>query len=123
MRRILGVSCLFFLAACGGGTADSPTDPTGPPPPPPPPAPTIGPPASIAVQQGDGQVGEPGVALATHPAVVVKDANSRVVPNVAVTFAVDSGGGSIESGVATTGADGIATSGNWTLGSAEGGTP
>lgn len=120
MRRILGVSCLFFLAACGGGTADSPTDPTGPPPPPPPPAPTIGPPASIAVQQGDGQVGEPGVALATHPAVVVKDANSRVVPNVAVTFAVDSGGGSIESGVATTGADGIATSGNWTLGSAEG---
>src|SRR5207253_7059009 len=49
------------------------------------------------------------------PAVVVRDAASLPVPNVAVTFAVASGGGSVTGANATTGADGVATVGSWTV--------
>jgi hypothetical protein len=52
--------------------------------------------------------------------VIVKDASGRPVPNATVTFAVDSGGGSIAGGSPTSGTDGVATAGTWTLGGAEG---
>ncbi len=104
---LLAVSGL--LLACGGGGSDDITPPPQP-----------GPPASIAVSQGDGQQGEPGAILTTRPAVVVRDASARAVPGVVVNFGVDSGGGAIASGQATTGTDGVATAGNWTLGATEG---
>lgn len=101
----------LLLAGCGGGG-----DATEPPPPPPPPLT----PASVAVNAGDGQIAEPGQSLATQPSVIVRSANGTAVPNVSVTFVVDSGGGSIASTSASTNASGIATAGSWTLGSAEG---
>src|SRR3989440_12159971 len=56
-----------------------------------------------------------GYALNIPPAVVVRDAASLPVPNMAVTFAVASGGGSITGANATTGIDGVATVGSWTV--------
>jgi hypothetical protein len=51
-----------------------------------------------------------------RPAVIVRDASGGAVSGVAVTFTVDSGGGSLSATSATTGSDGIATAGAWTLG-------
>ncbi|MFN8574753.1 MAG: Ig-like domain-containing protein [Gemmatimonadaceae bacterium] len=115
MRRLRGSLLLAALIGCGGGDSGS-SGATQPPPS----SNTPGPAASLTVQQGDGQSGEPGRALAVRPSVVVKDASGRLVPNAAVTFAVDSGGGSLADGNATSGTDGIATAGAWTLGAAEG---
>src|SRR5947208_3227589 len=49
--------------------------------------------AQLIKAAGDGQTGLTGYALNIAPAVVVRDAASFPVPNVAVTFAVASGGG------------------------------
>ncbi len=112
---ILPALLLVLAAACGG----SPTDPgTPPPPPPPPPGGTT--PASIAVAAGSGQTAEPGAKVAVAPAVVVKDAAGRAVAGVTVTFTVDSGGGTLQSGSAMTDATGKAGPGDWTLGTGEG---
>lgn len=108
MRRLIAVSCLGMLAACGSST------PTTPPPPP------SGGAATIAVAAGDGQQSLPGFAVAVNPAVIVKDATGAPVSGSAVVFAVDSGGGSVTGGTVITGSDGVATVGGWTLGSAEG---
>jgi adhesin/invasin len=81
---------------------------------------TPGAPASLAVSAGDGQTAVAGSAVSTAPAVLVKDANGNVVPGVAVTFAVASGGGSVTGGSATTSAAGVATAGSWTLGTVAG---
>lgn len=104
--RIPSIAALLiaFLAGCGDGT-----DPTPPPPPP------SAVPASVAVAGGDSQEGEPGATVGAV-SVVVKDANGAGVANVAVQFAVDSGGGSLATPSATTGANGIASGGRWTLG-------
>ena len=61
-----------------------------------------------------------GAAVPTKPSVRVTDANNNPVSGVVVTFAVASGGGSITGGSATTNASGIATVGNWTLGTTAG---
>ncbi|MCU0618166.1 MAG: Ig-like domain-containing protein [Gemmatimonadaceae bacterium] len=111
---------LLLLTACSGGSdpvGSTPTPPTPPVSPPPVTPPT---PASLTVQSGDGQSGEPSVALSVPLAVVVRDAGGRALPGVAVTFAVDSGGGSIGSATATSGTDGTASAGIWTLGPATG---
>ena len=86
---------LILLAGCGG----SPTDPPGTPPPPPPGG-TV--PSVLAVQAGNGQQAEPGAVLTGKPSVSVKDAAGLGVAGVTVTFAVDSGGGSLQSTTATT---------------------
>lgn len=69
---------------------------------------------------GDGQQGEPGSLLAVQPRVQVKDAAGLVVPGASVTFAVDSGGGTLDASTAVTGTDGTASGGNWKLGAGEG---
>ncbi len=104
-RRFLFL--IAFLAACssptapgGGGGSATPT--------------------SIAVRSGGGQTGTPGMALPAPVVVVVSDASGNPVANVAVTFAVDSGGGSLSQTTATTGSDGSATSGTWMLGPSAG---
>ncbi len=74
-----------------------------------------GAPASVSAGPGDGQTGLTGYALNIAPAVVVRDAASFPVPNVPVTFAVASGGGSVTAANATTGLDGVATAGGWTV--------
>lgn len=80
----------------------------------------VGAPASVAGTAGDGQSATVGTAVATPPAVVVRDAGGTPVAGVAVTFAIASGGGSVSGGSASTGADGVATVGRWTLGDAAG---
>jgi hypothetical protein len=77
-------------------------------------------PATIAVSAGDNQSAAVGDALAAAPQVIVKDQYGNVVPNVAVTFAVASGNGTVTGANATTGADGIARVGAWSLGIASG---
>jgi Tol biopolymer transport system component len=54
------------------------------------------------------------------PTVKITDANGNSVPNVAVTFAVASGGGSVTGASQTTNESGIATVGSWRLGTIAG---
>ncbi len=66
---------------------------------------------------GDGQIGTPGQAVPTAPALVVEDANGNPVSGVPVLFEIVSGGGSVTGGSVTTDGSGIARVGSWTLGS------
>ncbi len=109
MRHLAAPTALLALVACGGS---SPTTSNPPP--------SGNPPASVAVQAGDAQQAEPGAVVAIKPAVIVRDASGQPVSEVAVSFAVDSGGGSLTGASATTGSNGIATVANWTLGTSEG---
>lgn len=74
----------------------------------------------IALNAGNSQSAVAGTAVTTLPSVIVKDENNDPVIGVSVTFEVASGGGSITGGTATTGPDGIATVGSWTLGTTAG---
>jgi adhesin/invasin len=76
----------------------------------------IGPPASIAVVGGDQQTAPAGTAVPVAPTVVVRDAAGTPVPGVPVRFSVTAGGGSVSGGETTTGAEGTAAVGTWTLG-------
>lgn len=115
MRRRLFSAALAILAACGGESGTTPPPPT---PPPPPPGGTV--PSVVTIQAGDGQQAVPGTKVTVKPVVAVKDAAGRGVAGVIVSFTVDSGGGSLQSGTATTVTDGTASPGDWTLGSSEG---
>jgi hypothetical protein len=81
---------------------------------------SAGPAASIATMAGDNQSGAVGAALPNALAVMVKDQYSNAVAGAAVTFSVMSGGGTLTGATTTTGADGIARLGAWTLGIANG---
>ena len=74
-----------------------------------------GPPAFIYADGGDNQVGFEATALSEPIVAVVRDEFGNGVPNVAVTFAVLDGGGSVSPSAATTGANGHAQA-TWTLG-------
>ena len=76
--------------------------------------------SQLSKQPGDGQTGTAGQNVASPPAVLLRDQFGNAVANVAVTFAVASGGGSVTGGTATTGSNGIATVGSWKLGNAPG---
>ncbi len=75
-----------------------------------------GPAASAAIQAGNGQTGPSGLALPIDAAVIVRDQFANAVANVGVSFAATLGGGSVNSGAATTGSNGVATVGDWILG-------
>ncbi|MEO7997161.1 MAG: hypothetical protein ABI852_06925 [Gemmatimonadaceae bacterium] len=77
---------------------------------------TVGAPATVTKQAGDAQTASAGVAVAVRPAVKVVDQFGNPVSGTIVNFVVAGGGGTIAGGSATTGADGIATAGDWTLG-------
>jgi photosystem II stability/assembly factor-like uncharacterized protein len=80
------------------------------------------PPASmeIAASSGEGQSAPVGAPVPVAPAVIVRDDQANPVPGVGVRFAVASGGGSLTGATQTTGSDGVATVGGWTLGAAPG---
>ncbi|HEV8124355.1 MAG TPA: kelch repeat-containing protein [Gemmatimonadales bacterium] len=61
-----------------------------------------------------------GTAVRTRPSVRLADHYGNLVTNHPVTFAVTTGGGSLQGAVATTDSLGIATVQRWTLGSAQG---
>lgn len=69
---------------------------------------------------GDDQSAVAGTDVAVDPAVVVRDQFNNPVPGVAVTYTVAAGGGSISGSAPTTGANGVATVGSWTLGGTAG---
>ncbi len=105
--------CALMLA-CG-----SPATSVTPPPPPPPPPPPAGA-ASVSIVAGDNQSAAPNAVVSVRPSVIVKDAAGAPVSGVTVTFSVDAGGGAVTGATAVTGSDGIATVGQWTLGSSAG---
>jgi hypothetical protein len=74
----------------------------------------------LTINDGNNQSATVGTAVAIAPSVLVRDANDNPVSGVTVTFAVATGGGSATDLTATTGADGIATVGSWTLGTTAG---
>jgi hypothetical protein len=78
------------------------------------------PPSAVTAFAGDGQTGLVGFALNVRPAVRVTDGSGGPVPNLSVTFAVASGGGSATNLAATTNANGVAQVGSWVLGAAPG---
>lgn len=57
-----------------------------------------------------------GAAVASRPAVQLKDQYGNPIVGATVTFAVATGGGTVTGGTATTDATGTATVGGWTLG-------
>jgi hypothetical protein len=79
-----------------------------------------GAPAAVTKSGGDAQSAVAGSNVAVAPAVKVADSFGNPLPNVLVTFAVASGGGSVTGGLANTNASGIATVGAWKLGGAIG---
>lgn len=76
--------------------------------------------ASIALAAGDEQSATVGAAVPLAPAVVVRDADGNPVPGVPIRFTVASGQGQVTAGSPTTGDDGVAAVGGWTLGQAAG---
>ena len=75
----------------------------------------------IALTAGNGQSATVNTAVAIAPSVIVKDQFNNPVAGVAVTFAVATGGGTVNPTTPVlTGAGGIATVTSWTLGTAVG---
>lgn len=119
--RLGCVLLVALLAACGGGGGPAADDAA------PSPSPSISPSPSpspvvltLARLAGDGQTAAPGTAVAVAPEVVVRDGGGAPVAGVAVRFEVTQGGGGVVSTLATTDAEGRASSGGWTLGAAKG---
>ncbi|HET9294201.1 MAG TPA: Ig-like domain repeat protein [Gemmatimonadales bacterium] len=76
-----------------------------------------GAPTQIAINGGNNQSATAGSAVAVDPSVILRDVSNNPVPNVGVTFAVTSGGGSVTPTTAVqTNASGIAAVSSWTLG-------
>src|SRR5207253_1403037 len=76
---------------------------------------TAGTAATIAANSATSQSATVGTAVGSPPSVIVKDANGNPVAQVAVTFAVAPGNGTITGASQTTNASGVATVGSWTL--------
>jgi hypothetical protein len=74
----------------------------------------------VGINDGNNQTVAPGSTLPTAPSVIVKDSGGGAVAGVTVTFSVAVGNGTITGAVVTTGADGIARVGSWTLPAAPG---
>jgi hypothetical protein len=74
-------------------------------------------PAAVAASVSPPASSTAGVAIA-GPSVIVTDAGGAPAAGVVVNFAVTVGGGSVQYPTATTGADGIASSGAWQIGAA-----
>src|SRR5262245_13405471 len=77
---------------------------------------TSGAATQVALQAGDGQSATVGTAIATAPAVLVRDQFNNPVVGVEVTFAVTAGGGTVDPATPViTDANGIAAATAWTL--------
>jgi hypothetical protein len=104
----LRLIAVLLLNACGG----TGLTPANPPPPPPPPDNT----RSVALQAGDGQRARTNRPVPVPPAIKVTNQSGSGVAGISVTFAIGLGGGTVTSATQTTGSDGIAAVGGWTLG-------
>lgn len=79
-----------------------------------------GSPKRMAAHAGTQQSAQVTTAVGTPPAVRVTDAHGNPTANVNVVFAVATGGGAITGAAQSTGIDGTATVGAWTLGASAG---
>jgi adhesin/invasin len=79
-----------------------------------------GAPAALTKTLGDGQQGSAGQNAVIAPTVTVKDQFGNPVSNVAIVFAVASGGGSVTGASQLSGANGTASVAGWKLGNATG---
>jgi plastocyanin len=77
---------------------------------------TAGVAAVMSANLGDGQTASRSTRVAEPPSVLVKDTFGNPVLGVTVTFAVATGGGSVTDPIQTTGENGAAFVGSWTLG-------
>ncbi|MEI6970898.1 MAG: Ig-like domain-containing protein [bacterium] len=77
-------------------------------------------PYPVSCNAGNYQSAAPSTQVAVPPSVLVRDAFHTPLTNLAVTFSVTCGGGSVAGGTATSGPSGIATVGSWTLGTTPG---
>ena len=80
---------------------------------------TGGPPAQMRIApgvEGNGQRAKFGTNVEIAPAVQLLDADGNPVAGRTVTFAVQTGGGSVTGASAVTNASGVAAVGSWTLG-------
>jgi hypothetical protein len=75
---------------------------------------------TIEAIEGTGQSAPAGAPVPARPAVRVTDQTGAPVSGVPVAFEVTGGGGTATGALQTTGADGIARVGGWTLGPAPG---
>jgi hypothetical protein len=80
---------------------------------------TAGSASGVTIVSGNGQIGPVSTELTQALTVQVRDANSNPVPNVAVTWVIGSGGGSVTPTTSTTDGSGVATAA-WTLGPSPG---
>jgi hypothetical protein len=77
-------------------------------------------PQTVVAFVGNNQTGLVGFALNVRPGVRLTGAGNVPVPNVSVTFAVASGGGSVTGATVNTNSNGVAQVGNWILGGSTG---
>jgi hypothetical protein len=75
---------------------------------------------SVVAFVGNNQTGLVGFALNVRPGVRLTGPGNSPVPNVSVTLAVASGGGSITNATVNTNANGVAQVGSWVLGGSAG---
>jgi alpha-tubulin suppressor-like RCC1 family protein len=80
---------------------------------------SAGAPAQLIAVQGDGQSAVAGSALAVNPTIRAIDANGNLVSGASISFAVVSGGGSVNPASASTDTSGLAST-QFTLGTAAG---
>jgi hypothetical protein len=76
----------------------------------------VGAPASMEAMAGNEQTATVATAVATRPAVVVRDQDGNALGGIPVTFKVTGGGGSLTGANPVTDTDGLASVGGWTLG-------
>jgi hypothetical protein len=75
---------------------------------------------TVTALVGNNQTGLVGFALNVRPGVRLTAPGNTPVPNVSVTFAVASGGGSVTTATVNTNASGVAQVGSWILGGSPG---
>ncbi len=80
----------------------------------------VGAPSSIEPAAGDDQSAVVGGAVPVDPSVRVKDADGNPLGGIPVTFTVTGGGGTVSGNTPVTGSDGVATVGEWRLGTTVG---
>ena len=104
ISRVLLLSAVASLAACGGSDVVLPSEGTA---------------ATISITKGNNQNGTVNAPLADSLVVRVLDEKGRPVPDQPVSWSVLSGGGSVSPVSGKTDADGRAGA-KWTLGPAAG---
>ena len=105
IRLALRFHLSYLLALAAGITACSDSDGTAP-----------DPVDSVVILEGNERTAPAGTAVTPAPAVRVTNSRGASVAGVRVNFVVTSGGGSLSDASPTTGGDGIARVGGWTLG-------